>query len=50
MELVLMQFSASIKWLIDQAYQVIKDGHLNKFNQIQINTFFHKPSVWNWPI
>ncbi|RHZ49046.1 uncharacterized protein CDV56_103939 [Aspergillus thermomutatus] len=50
MELVLLQFSASIKRLIDQAYQVIKDGRLNEFNQIQINTFFRKPSVWNRPI
>ncbi|RHZ43205.1 uncharacterized protein CDV56_100262 [Aspergillus thermomutatus] len=45
-ELVLLQFSASIKWLINQAYQVIKDGCLNEFDQIQINTFFRKPSVW----
>ncbi|GFF55267.1 hypothetical protein IFM46972_10226 [Aspergillus udagawae] len=29
-ELILIQFSASIKQLINQAYQVIKDGHLNK--------------------
>jgi hypothetical protein len=50
MELVLVQFSASIKRLIDQAYQVIKDGRLNEFDQIQINTFFRKPSVWNRPI
>jgi hypothetical protein len=50
MELVLVQFSASIKRLIDQAYQVIKDGHLNEFDQIQINTFFRKPNVWNRPI
>jgi hypothetical protein len=34
MELVLVQFSASIKRLIDQAYQVIKDGCLNEFDQI----------------
>jgi hypothetical protein len=29
---------------------VIKDGRLNEFDQIQINTFFRKPSVWNRPI
>ncbi|KAF7184232.1 hypothetical protein CNMCM7691_004918 [Aspergillus felis] len=46
-EPVLLHFSTSIKRLIDEAYQVIKDGHLNEFDQIQINTFFRKPSVWN---
>ncbi|KAF7163041.1 hypothetical protein CNMCM5623_008061 [Aspergillus felis] len=45
MELVLLQFSASIKRLIDEAYQVIKNGRLNEFDQIQINTFFRSP-VW----
>jgi hypothetical protein len=50
MELVLLQFTASIKRLIDQAYQAIKDGRLNEFDQIQINTFFRKPGVWNRPI
>jgi hypothetical protein len=49
-EPILLHFSASIKRLIDEAYQVIKDGRLNEFDQIQINTFFRKPSVWNWPI
>ncbi|KAF7184839.1 hypothetical protein CNMCM7691_006838 [Aspergillus felis] len=46
-EPVLLHFSTSIKRLIDEAYQVIKDGRLNEFDQIQINTFFRKPSVWN---
>ncbi|KAF7131459.1 hypothetical protein CNMCM5793_004684 [Aspergillus hiratsukae] len=50
MEPVLLRFTASIKRLIDQAYQAIKDGRLNEFDQIQINTFFRKPGVWNRPI
>jgi hypothetical protein len=33
-EPVLLYFSASIKQLINEAYQVIKDGCLNKFDQI----------------
>ncbi|KAE8363256.1 hypothetical protein BDV27DRAFT_146297 [Aspergillus caelatus] len=32
------------------AYRVIKDGRINEFDQIQINTFFRRPSIWNRPI
>ena len=28
----------------------IRGGQINEFDQVQINTFFHRPSVWNRPI
>lgn len=49
-EPLLAQFSASVKRLIDQAYHAIREGDLNEFDQVQINTFFRRPSVWNRPI
>jgi hypothetical protein len=49
-EPLLALFSASVKQLIQQAYQTIRSGQINKFNQVQINTFFQEPRVWNQPI
>ncbi|KAF7184841.1 hypothetical protein CNMCM7691_006891 [Aspergillus felis] len=49
-EPLLALFSASIKRLIQQAYQTIWSGQINEFNQVQINTFFREPRVWNQPI
>jgi hypothetical protein len=49
-EPLLVQLSASVQQLIDQAYHAIREGQINEFNQVQINTFFRQPSVWNRPI
>ncbi|KAL3486233.1 hypothetical protein BJX62DRAFT_242224 [Aspergillus germanicus] len=49
-EPLLVQLSASVQRLINQAYHAICDGQINEFDQVQINTFFRQPSVWNWPI
>ncbi|KAL2835500.1 hypothetical protein BJY01DRAFT_252624 [Aspergillus pseudoustus] len=49
-ELLLVQLSASVQRLIDQAYHAIRDGQINEFDQVQINTFFRQPSIWNQPI
>ncbi|KAG2001179.1 hypothetical protein GB937_010416, partial [Aspergillus fischeri] len=49
-EPLLAQFSASVERLIHQAYQTIRNGQINEFDQIQINTFFRQPAVWNRPI
>ncbi|KAF7174266.1 hypothetical protein CNMCM5623_006838 [Aspergillus felis] len=49
-EPLLALFSASVEQLIQQAYQTIWSGQINKFNQVQINTFFREPGVWNRPI
>ena len=49
-EPLLVQFAASIQRLIDNAYWVIRDGRINEFDQVQINTFFRRLSVWNRPI
>ncbi|KAI9035076.1 uncharacterized protein KD926_004658 [Aspergillus affinis] len=39
-----------LQQLIDQAYHAIKEGRINEFDQIQINTFFRRPGIWNRPI
>lgn len=49
-EPLLALFSASIERLIWQAYQTIRSGQINEFDQVQINTFFREPGVWNRPI
>jgi hypothetical protein len=49
-EPLLALFSASVEQLIQQSYQTIQSGQINKFNQVQINTFFREPGVWNRPI
>ncbi|GFF56668.1 predicted protein [Aspergillus udagawae] len=49
-EPLLALFSASVERLIQQAYQTIRSGQINEFDQIQINTFFREPGVWNQPI
>ncbi|GFG01000.1 conserved hypothetical protein [Aspergillus udagawae] len=49
-EPLLALFSASVERLIQQAYQSIRSGQINEFDQVQINTFFREPGVWNWPI
>ncbi|KAF4237745.1 hypothetical protein CNMCM6805_006802 [Aspergillus fumigatiaffinis] len=46
-EPLLEQFTASIWRLIDQAYHAIQNGRINEFDQIQINTFFRRPGIWN---
>jgi hypothetical protein len=33
-EPLLVQFSASVQWLVSQAYHAIQSGQINKFNQI----------------
>ncbi|GFF61387.1 conserved hypothetical protein, partial [Aspergillus udagawae] len=47
---LLTLFSASVERLIQQAYQTIRSGQINEFDQVQINTFFREPGVWNRPI
>ncbi|KAF7174580.1 hypothetical protein CNMCM5623_008001 [Aspergillus felis] len=49
-EPLLALFSASVERLIQQAYQTIRSGQINEFDQVQINTFFREPGVWNQPI
>ncbi|KAL4755670.1 uncharacterized protein BDW70DRAFT_165234 [Aspergillus foveolatus] len=49
-EPLLVELSASVQRLIDQAYQAIRSGQINEFDQIQINTFHGQPGVWNRPI
>ncbi|KAF7184834.1 hypothetical protein CNMCM7691_006833 [Aspergillus felis] len=49
-EPLLALFSASVERLIQQAYQTIRSGQINEFDQVQINTFFREPGVWNRPI
>ncbi|KAF7174593.1 hypothetical protein CNMCM5623_008254 [Aspergillus felis] len=49
-EPLLALFSASVERLIQQAYQTIQSSQINEFNQVQINTFFREPGVWNRPI
>jgi hypothetical protein len=49
-EPLLVQLSASVQRLLDQAYQAIRSGQINEFDQIQINTFHRQPGVWNRPI
>jgi hypothetical protein len=49
-EPLLALFSASVEQLIQQAYQTIRSSQINEFNQVQINTFFREPGVWNQPI
>ncbi|KAF9882991.1 hypothetical protein FE257_004361, partial [Aspergillus nanangensis] len=46
-EPLLKQFTASIQRLINQAYCSIKEGHISEFDQIAINTFYHRPGIWN---
>ncbi|KAF7184836.1 hypothetical protein CNMCM7691_006835 [Aspergillus felis] len=45
-EPLLALFSASVERLIQQAYQTIQSSQINEFNQVQINTFFREPGVW----
>jgi hypothetical protein len=49
-EPLLVQFSASVQRLVSQAYHAIQSGQINKFDQIQINTFHREPGLWNQPI
>jgi hypothetical protein len=49
-EPLLALFSASVKRLIQQSYQTIRSSQINEFDQVQINTFFREPGVWNRPI
>ncbi|KAL6228589.1 hypothetical protein BDW75DRAFT_246594, partial [Aspergillus navahoensis] len=49
-EPLLAQLSASVQRLINQAYQAIRSGQINEFDQVQINTFHGQPGVWNRPI
>ncbi|KAG2001178.1 hypothetical protein GB937_010415 [Aspergillus fischeri] len=49
-EPLLEVFAASVARLIQCAYCTIRDHRINEFDQIQINTFFRKPGVWNRPI
>lgn len=44
---LLEQFTASIWRLLDQAYHAIQNSRINEFDQIQINTFFRRPRIWN---
>jgi hypothetical protein len=49
-EPLLAAFADSVARLINCAYHTIRDHRINEFDQIQINTFFRKPGVWNRPI
>ncbi|KAE8359040.1 hypothetical protein BDV27DRAFT_163026 [Aspergillus caelatus] len=49
-EPLLTVFVQSVERLIHRAYQTIASHRINEFDQIQINTFFRRPGVWNRPI
>ncbi|OOO04500.1 hypothetical protein AFCA_000004 [Aspergillus flavus] len=49
-EPLLAVFVQSVERLIHRAYQTIASHRINEFDQIQINTFFRRPGVWNRPI
>jgi hypothetical protein len=36
-----------VQRLVSQAYNTIRSGQINEFDQVQINTFHSEPRVWN---